>query len=101
MNQEAEKIAVKALSIQFNLPTTLFDEVVLSEFRKLLIERLEFLINHDFEKLLDILYRIDVDENGAKKALLQNSEMKPSEVFADLIIARQMQKVLSRGKFSS
>ena len=57
------------------------------------------LINHDFEKLVFHLYRIDVDE-ARMRALLAN---RPGEnaggLIAELIIERQLQKLKSRETF--
>lgn len=62
------------------------------EFRSALIELLTWLIDHNFEKLLWILYRIDVDEEKLKKILAENSPDEAPEILADLIIARELQK---------
>ena len=43
--------------------------MVLKMFRQELINRLTYLINNDFEKLLWILYRIDVNEKTAVDVL--------------------------------
>lgn len=58
-----------------------------------LINEIKYLIAKNPEKLLHILYRIDIDENKAMAALSQNNA---SELLTDLIIARQIQKEQSR-----
>ena len=95
------------------LPKTLFDSFEINEqlipasnneeekfraFRQLLIQRIEELIHHDFEKLKWILYRIDVSEKKLNDAL-QHSQTDASTVMANLIIERQIQKAESRKKF--
>ncbi len=95
------------------LPKTLFDSFEINEqllpstdngeekfraFRQLLIQRIEELIQRDFEKLKWILYRIDVSEKKLNEAL-QNSETDAATVMADLIIQRQIEKAESRKKF--
>lgn len=59
------------------------------------------LINTDFEKLVSLLYRIDVSE-PKMRALLQHKQGEDSAApIADLIIERQLQKIISREKFSN
>lgn len=66
-----------------------------SDQRLLLIKAIDILIHQDFNKLLNILYRIDVDENKLKYALYE-SVLPAAETIADLIIERQQQKIRFR-----
>jgi hypothetical protein len=67
-----------------------------------LIERLiEELINHDFEKLLLILYRLDVSEAKVKKAIDDSGPALASRRIAELILAREKAKIHTREKYSS
>lgn len=66
-----------------------------SDQRLLLIKAIDTLIHQDFNKLLNILYRIDVDENKLKYALYE-SVLPAAETIADLIIERQQQKIRFR-----
>jgi hypothetical protein len=50
------------------------------------------LIVHDFNKLISILYRIDVDEEKLKRVLKENKDKDAGIVIAELIIERQSQK---------
>ena len=52
-------------SLDISLPVTASPE----EFKQHLAAHINHLINHDFEKLVYYLYRIDVDENRMKKLL--------------------------------
>ncbi len=96
MIPEEEKILIEIIQNNFNLTKVTVEENSLQKIRILLIDQLDFLIDHDFEKLLWILYRIDVIEEKAKVALAENTIQKPSEVLADLIIERQMEKAKTR-----
>lgn len=61
---------------------------------------IEDLINHDFNKLISILYRIDVSQEKLQKALSNRKKNQTQgEVIADLIIERQLQKLKFREKF--
>lgn len=54
------------------------------------------LIERDFQGLLNILYRIDVNEDKAKLAFAGND---PAKGIAKLIIERELQKVATREKY--
>lgn len=96
MVTEEEKILIEIIRNNFNLPEVADEEISLQKIRALLIDQLDFLIDHDFEKLLWILYHIDVSEEKAKAALAVNTIQKHSEVLADLIIKRQIEKTKTR-----
>ena len=81
-----------------HLPAVNNEEEKFRAFRLVLIQRIEELIHHDFEKLKWVLYRIDVSEKKLNEAL-QNSEADAATVMADLIIQRQIEKAESRKKF--
>lgn len=70
----------------------------MAKIREVLIQRIDELIRHDFEKLKWILYRIDVSEQKLTQAL-KTSEVDAASVMADMIIARQIEKAESRKKF--
>jgi|GEM_PF-271594 len=70
-----------------------------SEFKKYLTERLAYLIDHNFDLLVNTLYRIDVSEEKLSKLFSgDNREHIPSKL-ADLIIERQIQKINLRNKY--
>ena len=67
-----------------------------------LIERLvQELIDTDFEKLLLLLYRIDVNERKVKAAIDLSGPEKASLSIAKLIFEREKQKAKSREKYKS
>ena len=73
----------------------------LEEVRAAVTSHVNHLINTDFEKLVSLLYRIDVSE-PKMRAVLQHKEGEDSAGYiADLIIERQLQKIESRKKFSN
>ncbi len=59
------------------------------------------LINHDFEKLIYYLYRIDVHEEKIKHLLQQHEGENAAGIIAQLIIDRQIQKIKFRKEFQS
>ena len=68
----------------------------LEKLKKWLTQEIMILMERDFQKLLQILYRIDVNEQKAKKAF---SATNPASALAELIIERELQKVESRKKY--
>ncbi|HMX38235.1 MAG TPA: hypothetical protein PKA94_13180 [Ferruginibacter sp.] len=58
------------------------------------------LIKHDFEKLVSLLYRIDVHEQKLRTLLKQFPDEDAGHIIASLILERQEQKQKSRQLFS-
>lgn len=54
------------------------------------------LIDNDFEKLLYILYRIDVNEAKVRKALAESEFDQAPRIIAEMILLRQLEKVKTR-----
>lgn len=61
---------------------------------------IEDLINNNFDKLVHILYRIDVSENKLRSVLAKSSGSESSNLIAQLIIEREMEKIATREKYS-
>ena len=68
--------------------------------KQALIEKINDLINNDFQKLVSILYRMDVSEIKLKQLLNENSGTNAAIIIADLMIERQAEKIRSRQKFN-
>ena len=77
-------------------------EDLLSEalLRERLVQAFAYLLDNDISKMMNILYRTDVNENELKKLLISNSELPSAEVIADAYLARQKQKIETRKKYS-
>ncbi|HSN09353.1 MAG TPA: hypothetical protein VLS85_09950 [Hanamia sp.] len=71
------------------------------EIREKLLVLINELINKDFHALIQLLYRIDVNEKKIRFYLNEKPNEDAAGVLADLIIERQLQKIESRKKFSS
>ena len=67
-------------------------------FRESLATYIHELINHDFEKLIHILYRLDVSEKKLKSTLASSSS-NAGMLIAEMIIERQVQKIKTREQF--
>lgn len=64
-----------------------------------LIDAINWLIINDFEKLIFILYRIDVSEAKIKTLLNKENTNFAAPVIADAIIERLEEKKVSRQKY--
>lgn len=71
------------------------------ELKEQLIFFINELINKDFNALVQLLYRIDVDEKKLKNLLNQYKETDASALITDLIIERQLQKIATKKQFNS
>lgn len=71
------------------------------ERRAQLIEYINHLLLDDFNKLVQILYRIDVDEKKLKALLQQNADTDAAVIIADLLIQRQEEKIITKNSFKS
>lgn len=50
------------------------------------------MLNHDFEKLVQLLYTVDVSEKKLKAELQDHPEKDAATLIADLLLERQAQK---------
>lgn len=92
MNQKA----IDALLIKMNDQTIVFQK---EELKMQLVDYINHLLLHDFKRLLQILYTIDVDEQKLKKCLQQNPKTDAAVLIADLLIQRQEEKIKSKQEF--
>jgi len=68
--------------------------------KKILVARINELILHDFQRLIAILYRLDVSEEKLIQLLKENTGADAAVIITELIIERQIQKIKSREQFS-
>ena len=71
-----------------------------AEIREQLIFLISELMNTDFHALIQLLYRIDVDEKKLKQLLEAHADTDSASIIADLIISRHLQKISAKKKFS-
>jgi len=73
--------------------------VTMDALEAILAERIDVLINHDFNRLISLLYRIDVSESKLKQLLKENTNTNAGLLIARLILERQWQKIETRRKY--
>jgi (2Fe-2S) ferredoxin len=94
----------EVLSEDFDFPEKKFindllfqkDAHVLDEIERVLTEKIRGLIDNNFEKLQNILYRIDLDQQKVHEVFLQFGAEEFPVLLAKLIINRQLAKVKTR-----
>jgi hypothetical protein len=91
--KEIHDLVVKDLTLrkEANIDISNFDTL-----KAWLAHEIQLLLDHDFQRFLNMLYLIDVDEQKAKEAFADND---PSWRLAELVIERELQKVESRRKY--
>lgn len=87
---------IKIISKDFDINENLTD----NQLREAMIDAFAYLVDNDFPKLIQILYKADVDQYKLKE-LLETAEGRSSaEVIADAYMERQMAKLETWKKYS-
>lgn len=103
MSSNDEHIAEAASLIRkdFGIDSSeLEDYTLLNELKSRLTRIVSYLLDNDFERLLQAMYRIDISERKFKAALNLNPASEVASSIAQLIIERELQKVATRRKYS-
>lgn len=80
-------LEIKFSGSAYNAYEELFDQIQ---------PHIENLISNNRQKFMGILYRIDVSEEQLKKAVSENQSESFSAIVTDLVIKRELQKVVIR-----
>lgn len=83
-------------SLNTELALQLPDKISEKEIQDRLAAFVNNLINTNFERLVSLLYRIDVSEAKLKSLLHNNPDNNAGDIIAALIIERQLQKIKFR-----
>jgi len=65
-----------------------------------MIHAFSYLLDHDISRMMNILYRADVDEDKLKSLLINSAQLPSAKIIADAYIERQKQKVETWKKYS-
>jgi hypothetical protein len=71
------------------------------ERKEQLISIVNHLLLHDFNKLIQVLYRVDVSEQKLKDLLQKNLQTDAAIIIADLLIERQQEKIKIKESFNT
>ena len=88
----------------FNLKIKFSNNPELSAYQELyqeILPLIDEMLNDDYIKLMSMLYRIDIDEDFLNRKLKETPNADTDEVITDLIIKRELQKVIIKQMYSS
>ncbi|MEE1943901.1 hypothetical protein VRU48_02200 [Pedobacter sp. KR3-3] len=88
---------IKIISKDFDIAENLNEE----QLYHILVNSFDYLVENDFSKLLQILYRADVDQYKLKELLESSGNQNSAEVIAKAYIERQKAKIETWKKYSS
>ena len=94
-----EKELVQIINKQAD--TDLPEDLSKNELQERLTAFINELIVNDFQRLITILYRVDVDEKKLKRILKENIGTDAGEIIATLVIEREIQKIETPKQFES
>ena len=66
-----------------------------------LSERISYLLEYDFQCLLQVLYRVDIDEEELRRSIAAMSNLDAVAIICDMIIKREVSKIISRKRYKS
>lgn len=87
---------IKIISKDFDIQNDLSE----NQLRQTMVDAFAYLIDNDFAKLIQILYKADVDQYKLKELLENTEEGSSAEVIAEAYISRQMAKIETWEKYS-
>jgi len=102
MNNELIHILETNFNFDLKLAQSELDSesAFLNQLKLKLAERIKFFIRTDIDKLMQALYRIDVDDKLSDQAFNLGEINQIADKLAELIIMRQLQKIDYARKFN-
>jgi hypothetical protein len=106
MEQSAAHVvsAHRVIVTQFDLDVDTIDEAALlrsADIRAALVSRIAALLSRDPERLMRILYRVDVEERKVQQIFRDLPPAAMAAALADLIIDRQLAKAETRARYGN
>jgi hypothetical protein len=74
-------------------------EIEFDRLEDFLTQQVNYLLDHDLNRLLNALYRIDIPENKVKRLLNHSQQGLIARDMAKAIIEREKQKVVTRQQY--
>lgn len=69
------------------------------EIKQQLVNGINYLLIHDFARLVQTLYRVDVNETRLKQLLQDHPQTDAAVLIADLLMERQEEKLKTKSSF--
>ncbi len=82
-----------------SLDLELSDNLSMDDLENVLAAHVNSMMTTDMNRLLNMLYRLDIDETRLRQMLEQNTGTDAGSIVARLIIERQIQKLQARQNF--
>jgi len=96
---EDNKQVYEIISGNFELEKV--NEITIEEIQRILTERIREMLDKNVEKLILILYRIDVSQKKTDEIFKSPFKDEIAENLASAVIERQLEKIETRKKYSS
>ncbi|GAB5554327.1 MAG: hypothetical protein Sapg2KO_39180 [Saprospiraceae bacterium] len=96
MEQAQLKLTKELISRDFEVAQTDEDILTEEELLRVLSNRVAYMIEHQIELLLSLMYRLDVAESKVQMALSPLSSEAPNVAIAKLVIERQKQRAFTK-----
>jgi hypothetical protein len=96
---EEKKLITTYLQEQWSIEMN--DQFSMDEIKEKLSHHINYLVNNDFARLINMLYTVDVNESRLKYLLKENASLDAGHIIAGLIIERQVQKIKTREDIKS
>ena len=91
---EDNKELSEAITSRFELTKT--DDLTLDDLKKVLTGRILDLLDRNVERLLSMLYRVDLSQKKLDEIFMNESKDGIAEKIADAVIERQLKKLETR-----
>lgn len=98
MQKQTMETEQLALALQKDFAVVPPEQPDREKLQDLLAEKIDELIRTDFNRLLLLLYRIDVDEKKLRGLLQSNPDNPSGNIIAGLVIERELEKIRMRQK---
>jgi len=97
------KNANRFLSRDWEIPALAHDnyDTWLNELTQYLTQRIQEMLDHQFESLIQAMYRLDIREHDFHKAMALPTKYEIAHKLAQLVIQREIEKAYTRMKYRS
>lgn len=99
MSEAQKALALIQKDFRLEEPSNNLASSSLEEVLKYLEQVISYLLDNDFERLLQIMYRIDIDENRFKQVIHDDKPGEIARKLARLVLDRELSKVRSRARY--
>src|SRR5215212_1283420 len=93
---EEDNYSIDQVLLQLHTGLSVFEK---QELKTQLTDYINYLLLHDFNKLVQLLYRIDINEQKLKQIVQENPQTDAAILISDLLIQRQEEKIRTRQSF--